>query len=195
MENQDGVRAVLICIASGLFGFIAVAIAGIAIVINLFSKEEIKLIEELNKGAYKILLDDFGWFALLSSIELLVALVTYLIIGFIGGAFPKGLFIGVASLYVYVFVYILFYAYALVKNCIALDQLRRTMEAIGTIEKNAMEVRVNTIELQMDYLVACTNGMQKGKTREYYAKLMELARISPYENKDEIESYIKSRYL
>lgn len=57
------------CIIGVLVTLISVAVAGVAIIISLFSNEQIKIIEDIQAGTFETILNDFKWLALISGLD------------------------------------------------------------------------------------------------------------------------------
>ena len=109
---------------SGIIGLIGVAVAGVAIVITLFSPSQVKIIENLSPGAFGEILRDFKWLALLSAFETGLFILTIFIIRTPLPVAPPLVFYLFSFLLAYSIFYLLFYGYALISNCIKLSHIK-----------------------------------------------------------------------
>lgn len=174
-----------------LVSLIGVAISGVAIVIALFSREQVDVIEKLKNGAFEDLLTDFKWLALISALDTAVFICIVLIIKTPYPLAPSWLFYLITFLVVYSFFYLLFYGYALIGNCIKMAKLKNTLERISSQSKS---VPITAIEFQIDFLISRLLKGNKEEARKYYAELIGLAEKSRISNKNELLSYLNERY-
>ena len=77
---EADICGIIQCIIAGHISFIGLAIAGIAIVIALFTADQIKEINKLKEGAFDHLLYDFKWFALVSAIATVIFIAVIFVI-------------------------------------------------------------------------------------------------------------------
>ena len=180
------------CMISGLIGLIGVAIAGIAIVIALFTSEQICLINQLKENAFDRLLYDFKWFALISAIETAVFIGMISVIRSPYPIAPRYAFYLIAFILVYGVFYLLFYACALIGNFIKLSHLKCSLDTILNETKN---IPMSAIELQLDFLISRLFKGDRVAAKEFYNELVACIEKGTAKNKDEIIEYIKKRYL
>lgn len=179
------------CIIGGLISLIGVAIAGIAIVITLFTAEQIKMIEKIKSGAFDTLLYDYKWLAIVSTIETAIFVVVIFVIKSPYPAAPAVLFYLVVFLLTYGVFYLLFYGCALIGNCIKLAEIRRRLDTISVQSKN---VPTAAIEFQLDFLISRLFYCDDKAAHDFYSELISIAEKSSASNKDEVLQYLKERY-
>ena len=146
----DDLCSLLQSLIGALVSLIGIAVAGVAIVISLFSREQVAIIEDIKAGAFEVLLKDFKWLALISGLDTAVLVGMLLIIKTPLPLVPAYLLYIISFLLIYVFFYLLFYCYALIGNCIRLYAIRNTIEEISMQTKS---VPVSALEFQIDFLV------------------------------------------
>lgn len=158
-----------------LVSLIGVAISGVAIVVALFSREQVDIIENLKNGAFEELLNDFKWLALVSVLDAVVFICIIFMIKTPCPLAPCWLFYLITLLIIYSFFYLLFYGYALIGNCIKMARLKNTIEKISDQSKSTP---VAALEFQIDFLVSILLKSDKVEARKYYTELIRLVEKS-----------------
>lgn len=180
------------CIIAGLISLIGVAIAGIAIVIALFSAEQIKIIDKLQPKTFDRLLYDFKWLALVSTVEIAIFTVIYFVIRSPYPIVHKLIFYFIVFLLLYGVFYLLFYGYALIGNFIKLSRIKCSLDTALAYSK---DIPVSAIEMQLDFLVSKLLHQNKETSYKFYTELIEILENSPQKDKTEIIDYLKKRYI
>ena len=188
---ENDVCSLIQCAIAGLISLIGVAIAGIAIVIALFTTEEIKTINELVPNSFDDLLYDFKWFALVSAIEVSVFVAMIFVIRSPYPIAPMPLFYFVIFLLVYGVFYLLFYGYALVGNFIKMAGIKCKLDAAS---KQSKSIPLLAIEVELDFLVSRLFHEDKQASSKFYSELINVLEKSTLNSKDEIVDYLKKRY-
>lgn len=188
---EKTISDILQCLVSGVVGLIGVAIAGVAIVIALFSSSQIKTIEELSPGAFEEILYDFKWFALLSALETALFILTILVIHTPLPIAPAFVFYLFAFLLTYSVFYLLFYGYALIGNCIKLSHIKNSLEKISILKK---DVPTSAIELELEFLVSKLLAENRVAADDFYKELMSKIETSTLDGKAEMLDYLNNRY-
>lgn len=176
---------------AGTISLIGVAIGGIAIVIALFTTEQVKIIEGIKEGAFDELLYDFKWFALVSAIEVAILISVTLVIKSPAPIVSEWLFYIIIFIIVYSFFYLLFYGCALIGNLIKLARIKNTLDAAIMQTKS---IPVRSIELQLDFLISKLFSGNKETAKGFYNEFVEFIENSSIENKADIVEYLKKRY-
>lgn len=180
------------CIIAGLISLLGMAIAGVAIVITLFSTEQVKIIEELKKGAYEILLEDFHWFALVAILEIALFIAIEFLIKLPYNLPSIFLFYLIIFYFTYSVFYVLFYGSSLIGNCIKLSKLRCTIDEISSEKKSKFEA---TNELVLDFLISKLLSTKNVTKKDFYIELISIVKESELSNKDELIQYLYERYI
>lgn len=188
---EDDICNLILYIIAGLIGFIGVAVAGIAIIITLFTSEQIKLIDRLESGAFDQLLYDFKWFSLIAAIETVVFIALIFVIRSPYPVADQFLFYIVSFILAYSFFYLLFYGSALIGNFIKLSHLKCKLDSISDLVPSTP---ISAIELQLDFLVAKFLNGDPQKANIYYKSLIDFVSNSQQPNSDELVKYLKKRY-
>lgn len=181
-------------IIAGLIGFIGVAIAGIAIIITLFSSEQIELINRLQDGAFSKLLYDFKWFALTAAIETVIFIALIFVIRSPYPVPHKYLFYLTSFILTYAFFYLLFYGSALIGNFMKLSQIKCSLDSALKQSKN---IPLSVAELELDFLVSKLLHGDRQSADIFYKELIDfIEKIDrPQIDKDELIRYVKSRHI
>lgn len=179
------------CVIAGFISLIGIAIAGVAIVITLFTSEQISMIDELHTGAFESLLYDFKWFALVATLEAAIYVVMIFIIKMPCIIAPAILFYIIVFLLIYGVFYLLFYGCALIGNCIKLSKIRCTLDIISTQAKNTP---VASNEIKLDFLISKLLHSDEKAANEFYSELITLIENSTINNKEEIIRYLNERH-
>lgn len=188
---ENDICSLIQCVIAGLISLIGVAIAGIAIVIALFTTEEIKTINELVTNAFDSLLYDFKWFALVSAIEVSVFVAMIFLIRSPYPIAPTPLFYFATFLLVYGVFYLLFYGCALVGNFIKMARIKCSLD---TALMQSKSTPISAIEVELDFLVSKLFHGDKQASSEFYSELISVMEKSTLSGKDEIVDYLKKRY-
>lgn len=185
---EDAIFSLMQSLIAGTIGMIGVAISGVAIVIALFKTEQINAIETAYPGAYKSLLDDFKWLAIIATIDVAAFASVSLIVRSPYPVAPFFAFYTIVFILGYGLFYLLFYCYALIGNCIKLSKLRCALDTVLFDEKTS------GVEFQLDFLVSRLFQSDRAKAQIYYNDLIKTAEQSTLPNKDKILQHLKERY-
>lgn len=185
---EDAIFSLIQSLIAGIIGIIGVAVSGVAIVIALFKTEQINAIEAAHSGAYKSLLDDFKWLAIIATINVAVFASASLIIRRPFPVAPPFALYEIAFTLGYGLFYLLSYCYALIGNCIKLSKLRYTLDTVLFEEKAA------GLEFQIDFLVSRLFQSDRAKAQIYYNHLIKAVEQSTLPNKDKMLQHLKEHY-
>ena len=188
---ENDVCSLIQCIIAGLISLIGVAISGIAIMIALFTAEQIKMIDKLKPEAFDNLLYDFKWFALISAIETAVFAAMIFVIRSPYPVAPIAIFYILTFLLIYSVFYLLFYGCALIGNFIKMARIKCSLD---TVLMDSKSTPILAIEAQLDFLVSKLFRGDKQSSHQFYDELIALMEKSSINNKDEVVDYLKKRY-
>ncbi len=178
----------ILAVISGLISLIGIAVAGITIVITLFNVQQIKLINSLKECSFDLLLYDFKWFAMVATFEVAIFMLL-----FFGVQLPLPL-VPAIFLYLicfclfYLILYLLFYACALIGNCISLSRLKLTLDKISSEEKS---IAVIANECKIDFLISKLLKQNAVAANDFYDELLSIIESSDRPQKDDIASYLR----
>lgn len=188
---EDEICSLVQCIIAGAFGLIGVSIAGIAIVITLFTVEQIQMLEELQAGAFDDLLYDFKWFALIASLEISVFVAMLFIIKSPYPLVSEPAFYLIVFVLIYFVFYLAFYGYSLIGNFIKMSKLK---QSLSTIPDQIKSTPVQAMELQLNFLVSKLVKGNKDEAKLFYTELIEIVEESDISNRDEVAKYLKEHH-
>lgn len=188
---ENTVLSLIECIIAGLISLIGIAIAGVAIVITMYSSDQIRLLDELCPKSFGDLLYDFKWFALISTFEVSIFIALIFAIKSPQPVVTIYAFYILVFIFIYAVFYLLFYGCALIGNCIKMTQIKCTLD---TILMNQKSIPVSAIELQLDYLLSRLYSDDKNSAHEFYRSFIELIERSQIDRKQDILEYLKNRY-
>ncbi|MEG1567601.1 MAG: hypothetical protein RR313_08110 [Anaerovoracaceae bacterium] len=189
---ETDLNGLFLGIISGLVSLIGIAIAGVTIVMTLFTSKQIRLIDELKQGAYESLLLDFKWFALLATSEAAIFLALIFTIKLPTALVPQIPFYAIVFMLVYGVFYLLFYGCALIGNCIDFSKLKCTLDLIDSQTKS---IPVSANELKLDFLISKLCKKDIDLANSFYNELIDIVGESDLSNKDDIVKYLKERHL
>ena len=174
----------------GIIGMIGIAIAGVAIVVTLFSSEQITMIENMQEGTYGELLFDFQWYGLISALDVVLLVIIVFLIKSPMNIAPIGVFYLISFLVIYLIIYLLFYGYALIGNCIKMYRIKNTLDSIS---KTNRAIQVKALDLEIDYLISKLLHNNKNSAKEFYIELIKIIKNSDIEDKDKIIDYFNKK--
>lgn len=189
---ETDLNGLFLGVISGLVSLIGIAIAGVTIVMTLFTSKQIRLIDEMKQGAYETLLLDFKWFALLATSEVAIFLVLIFTIKLPTALVPKIPFYIIVFMLVYGIFYLLFYGCALIGNCIAFSKIKCTLDSIDAQTKS---IPVSANELKLDFLISKLYKKDIDLANGFYCELIDIVRESDLNNKYDIVKYLEERSI
>lgn len=191
-ESMDTIKAFLHCIIGGTMSLLGITISGVAIVVALFTVNEIRIINELSKDAFQVILDDFKFIAY----HMAFGIVVLSFISF-GEYFvcPKPICAALTYLSCfYVMHYLVFtplYCAGLVKNCISLSSLKQKVSMIQSVDKDLFEQVNELISEELIAIVAKSHGF---KIEEFYLDIIKRVDRKNVPNREKVIQYIRERY-
>lgn len=192
LKNVGEVRALILALIGGLLGLLGISIAGIAIVISMFTSSDIKAINGLRPKSFEKVLKTFEYFALDIVLEILLFISIYLLmLSDIPAPPPIGFYL-LCGFLVYSFSYILFYGWALLGNCLALSNIKCLVDDIAAEKKSKFEW-LN--EAAIEQLVEIIYRASKQPSDSFYTTLIQNILKSDLPNKEDLATYIDKRYL
>ena len=104
----------------------------------------------------------------------------------------KFIFYAYTIISTYLFLYILFYGWALLSNCIALSNLKKLISESIEEEKSKFDL-LN--ELALEQLVEIIYRGSHQDPKSFYEMLLKIVKNSTVSQKNELAEYIVHRYL
>ena len=189
---QDIIQGIITAFIGGFIGLLGIVLAGVAIIIGLFSRKEINLIENVNGvDLLAIVLDSFKFCAISLGLEIIYLSFINVVI-----AVPEPL---VAQCWFYIFLFItlygiifnLFYVISLMNESIDLYKLKQEYAEASNLKKSVFD-KAN--EQRIDFILSKIINKQAINTDTFTEELLESIDKSNLENKEEIKEYLKSYY-
>lgn len=192
VNHISDLRALILGLVGGLLSLLGFSITGIAIVISLFSVQDIKLIENLKSNSYRDILETFKHFAYDMVLNIVLFIMTYVLMLTDIPIPGKFAFYAFTIALTYLFLYILFYGWALLSNCIALSNLKKLISE--TIEEDKSKFDMLN-ELGLEQLVEIIYRSSHQESKSFYEMLLKMVKSSTMPQKDELAEYIVHRHL
>lgn len=189
---QNALKDIVANVLGAFIGLLGFSLSGIAIIVSLFSKEETKLINEINgKGTIEKILASYSFLAKNIGIQCLILIMFYFLISSRLDMVSRTAFYILLLLEIYHVVFILLYTVALTEGCIELYKIKNIYSEI----ENATKTIYDTInEVKIDFIFSTLINNYNISTNEVVKKLVMFVEESEIEKKDIIIKYIKSQY-
>lgn len=173
-------------------GLLGIIIAGVAIIISIFTKDLVNIINKLNKNnpIYKVLIS-FEFLAFNIGISILLLLLVYFTLNTPIDILPKIAFYITLVIIIYYILFIIFYLISLIGNIIRLFYISHIYKDIDKEKKN-LYVQAN--EVRIDFILNLIISQTNLDSEEFKSKLDEYLDASEMENKKEIKEYFKQYY-
>lgn len=189
-QYSDLIENILLGIATGALSIIGLALSGVSIIIGLFSRKQIMLIEKHNgEGSFEKIMSSFLFLAfncanmLIICIVLLIVLKSNLVLA------RKSILYLITFFLVYFIVYNVFYAVSLVGNCIRIFKIRNIYDVIT--EKEFMD---EANEIRIDLIYSTLLNKYNISQDEFMAELENAVKDSNVKSKKELIDYYYKYY-
>lgn len=188
----DAIENLTTNILNAFIGLLGFSLSGIAIIVSMFSKKEVELIEkDSGRGAINNILSSYVFLAKNIGIQCLVLIVIYFITYSERVLFPVTCFYLLVWLECYHVTFIIFYTIALVKNCVKLYQIKNIYGKISETKKTMYD-EIN--EVKNDYIFSTLSNICRCTNEEVVKDLIRFIEEGEIKNKNEILKYIKNQY-
>lgn len=189
---EDIIQSILTGFIGGFIGLLGIVLAGVAIIIGLFSKKEIKLIQNINHiDLLAVILDSFKFCAISLGLEIIYLSTLAMIISTPEPLVEKSLFHILLVITLYGIIFNLFYVISLMNECIELYKLKQEYEDASKIKKSLLD-KAN--EQRIDFILSKLIDKQGVNPSTFMKELLESIDKSNIENKEEIKQYLKEYY-
>lgn len=175
-----------------MFGMLGFALSGVAIIVSLFNKNEIKAIDKINGGGtIDYLLSSYVFLAANVAVQSVILLLMYFALLSDKNILERNMFWIITSIEIYHIIFIIFYTVALIENCIKMYKIKTIYEEIENKEKN-FYCTVN--EIKIDFIFSTLINNFGCSLDDIVKNLTMFLNGSSIENKDEIVKYIENQY-
>ena len=188
----DSIKDMVLSVIAGNFGLLGMALAGMAIITSLFSPEVLKIINRVDKNdTVNRVLSSFEFSALNILIQIIYLIMLFFTLASNKHLICKPLFMFFFILIVYHLFFNLFYILALIGNCIKLNSLKTSCEAVKKVEKSLHDL---ANEVRIDYLLSYVLKMNGTCRRDFLSTLDSLIDSSEISEKEELKHYLHNYY-
>lgn len=184
------IDSILNCFIEGYLGIIGFALSGMALMLGLFGKKQIESIEKLNgKGVLEEIMSSYAFLAFVSAINLVILVVISFAIVSDKPLIAERYFWVLVCVICYLTLFNVFYAVALVFNCISLFIIYKlyNTETVNDNLSIANEVRV-------DYLLRMLVQICQLSREDVLNQLEEESVGLPTETRDALKKYFEKHY-
>lgn len=189
---EGAITEVALVLVGAMFGTLGFSLSGVAIIVSLFNKKEIKIIDKINgEGKIEYLLSSYVFLAINVATQIVLLLIVYLAMMSDKNILESKGFWLITSVEVYHIIFIIFYTVALIENCIKMYNIKNIYEEIEDKEKNFYNI-VN--EVKIDFIFSTMINNFGCNLEDVKKSLIEFVDESNLKNKDEIMKYIKKQY-
>lgn len=188
----EGLKQIIMVMTGGEFTLLGMSLAGIAIVVALFSSEELKILEKVDKNdAINRVLSQFEFSAMNLSLQIIYLLIIYLILFNTKPVVAFWIFWGIIGLVMYHFCFNILYIVVLVGACIKLSSIKNKCNKIFQNDYSTIDM---ANEIRIEYLIKMILS-NEGINRDKFLKdLFTMLDESQVKNKEEIKNYLKHHY-
>lgn len=189
---ESGITDFILCGLGAMFGMLGFALSGVAIIVSLFSKNEVRIIHKINgKSTIDYLLSSYVFLAINVAVQGVILLLLYLALLSDKSILDKKIFWVITCIEVYHIIFIIFYTVALIENCIKMYKIKNIYEEIENKEKNFYST-VN--EIKIDFIFSTLINNFGCSLEEIVKNLILFINDSTIENKEKIMKYIENQY-
>lgn len=192
-ENFENIlQNLILCILGAMFGLLGFSLSGVALIVSLFSRSELKKIDEINGiGTIEYILSSYTFLAANIAVQCLGIVMVYMLLSSGKDLVNEKVFWIIMAIEIYHVIFIIFYTVALIKNCIDLYKVKNIYAEIGDKEKNFYAV-LN--EVKIDFIFSTLMNIYNFSIEDIKNNLISFVNDSKLKNKDEIIEYIRKQY-
>lgn len=189
---EEKICTIIEIIIGGIIGLIGFSISGIAIIVALFSKEEVFLIEKINdKNVLEKILQSYKFLSESLAIEVIYLIVIDVCISSDKVLVNKYIFWILATAIVYHFCFNIFYLIELINNCIKLYKIK---QIYGELHQSTTERQEEKDEVRIDFILSTLMNICKCSQDDLCKELIRFVEKSQLERKDELINYFTKKY-
>lgn len=189
---QDMIIQIMETVLGGIIGLLGFSIGGIAIIVTLFSKEEIISIEEINgENVIEIFLNSYVFLSESIAFEVVCIIGILLCVISEEKLINETAFWAISWVLIYHLLFNIFYLVALVVNCVGLYKIK---QIYGKLIKSEEVFKNNIDDVRIDFLLSTMMNICKCSQDEMAEYMIEFVNSEKLDNANKIENYIKSKY-
>ena len=189
---QDAIGQIICVIIGGEFTLIGMSLAGMAIIVSVFSPDVLRVINKVDKkDTINRVLSQFEFSAFNLAVQIGYLLFIYLLIASDKNKIDQVYFKVIFGVITYHFFFNLFYIIALIENCIKINEIKNTINKIYEVEKTTVD-RAN--ELRIDYILAIVLEEKGISKNDMLKTLYNMIDKTKETNEKELKEYLGRYY-
>ena len=189
---QDAIGQIICVIIGGEFTLIGMSLAGMAIIVSVFSPDVLRVINKVDKkDTINRVLSQFEFSAFNLAVQIGYLLFIYLLIASDKNKIDQVYFKVIFGVIIYHFFFNLFYIIALIENCIKINEIKNTINKIYEVEKTTVD-RAN--ELRIDYILAIVLEEKGISKNDMLKTLYNMIDKTKETNEKELKEYLGRYY-
>lgn len=188
---SDLIQNIIMCFIGGFVGMTGFSLAGMTMMVSLFSRKQVELIEKNNgSGSIEQVMGSYAYLAFISGINVFVLIITSVLIACNNKQLPViGLVIFTFAVS-YLSFFNVFYAVALVYNCIVLFEISK----IYNEDKVQQNIETLAGNIAIDYMLSVLVEKLHITRDDVFDGFRNEASGLPEDVKEEIMSYFEGHY-
>lgn len=191
-DYEPIINTILETVLSGAFGLLGMSLAGMAIIISIFTPETLSVIRKIDKNdTINRVLSQFEFSAFNLTIEIVYILFFQLCMASSKEVVDKSLFIIVFAIVIYHTFFNIFYILALIGNCIEINSIKDSCEVMIKLDKSKVDM-VN--EIRIDYILAIILKERGIKKEDFLKELFQMIDQSGLNEKADLKEYLQNYY-
>ena len=189
---QGNIIDFLELLLGGIIGLLGFSISAIAIIVTLFSREEMVQIEKINgKNVLEDFLSSYVFLNISIAIEIAELVIIVLAISSNKSQVNAIVFWLISWILTYHFFFNIFYLVSLVRNCVELYKIKRIY---SKIEKEEWRFIDEINDVRIEFLLSTLMNVCDCSQQQMKEFMIEFVRNRPSDNEERLEKYIEKRY-
>lgn len=190
-EYADLLQNLMICFIGGFIGMTGFSLAGMTMMVSLFNRKQVELIEKNNgSGVVEQIMQSYAYLAFISGINIFVLVIASVLISCDKKQLPLVLLIIFTFVVSYLSLFDIFYAVALVYNCISLFKISKLYNE--DVREQSIENMANSIKT--DYILGVLIEKLHITREDVFNGFRNEAAEMPEEAREAIMTYFEKHY-
>lgn len=182
---------IILCFIGGYIGIIGFSLTGMAMMLGLFSRKQISIIEKHNgQGVIEEVMSSYGFLAFISACNVFLLFIVSFAISCEKRMLPSYLFWICAFIILYLTFFNIFYAVSLVFNCVSLFTISKIYSACE--EQDDIVSTAN--EIRTDYVLGVLVKILNISRNDVLEGLKNEASNLPEETRKKVMEYFETHY-
>lgn len=190
---EDTMENLLLYFIGGFVGLLGVILAGVAVVIGIFTKKEIEVINEVNnkEDFLSTILECYRFCSTNIGLSIVYLSIIYIVISSELPLLEANKFYIIFILTIYIITFNLFYVVSLINECVQLHTTKKIYAEAIANDKNTMD-RIN--EIRTDFIL---KKLKEGGLLDldtFKQQLIQYVDDSNMQDKDKVKEYLDEYY-